>query len=61
MWRLVSKLMNNKRMLSNTEDNNEFVKVDDALQFFAFNMGNIDDLQNNLLRLGVALLNILNH
>ncbi|KAL4327156.1 hypothetical protein AHAS_Ahas13G0071900 [Arachis hypogaea] len=54
-WSLVSKLMNNKRMLSNTEDNNEFAKVDDALQFFAFNMGNIDDLQNKLLRLGSCI------
>ncbi|RYR52613.1 hypothetical protein Ahy_A06g027508 [Arachis hypogaea] len=55
MWQLVSKLMNNKRMLSNTEDNNEFVKVDDALQFFAFNIENIDDLQNKLLRLGSSI------
>ncbi|XP_015968498.1 uncharacterized protein LOC107492045 [Arachis duranensis] len=54
-WLLVSKLMNKKRMLSNTEDNNEFAKVDDALQFFAFNMGNIDDLQNKLLRLGSCI------
>ncbi|KAJ1428186.1 hypothetical protein SESBI_09192 [Sesbania bispinosa] len=86
-WFLVSKLMNNKRVsCSQGVDENEFAKVDSALQFFAFNMASksndMDDLQNKLARLGsciqdleegleplfrclikirVALLNILNH
>ncbi|KAJ1397667.1 hypothetical protein SESBI_31602 [Sesbania bispinosa] len=86
-WALVSKLMQNKRVgYTQGADENEFAKVDAALQFFAFNMANksndINDLQNKLEKLGtciqdleegleslfrrlikirVALLNILNH
>lgn len=88
-WSLVSKLMNSKKVsnsLSQGEDENEFAKVDTALEFFAFNMGSkssdIENLQNKLVNLGsciqdleegleslfrrlikirVALLNILNH
>lgn len=86
-WSLVSKLMHNKRVSnSQSEDENEFAKVDSALQFFAFNLASksndIDNLQNKLVNLGsciqdleegleslfrrlikirVALLNILNH
>ncbi|XP_061372650.1 uncharacterized protein LOC133315108 [Gastrolobium bilobum] len=86
-WALVSKLMHNKRV-GHTQgtDENEFAKVDAALQFFVFNMAtksnDINDLQKKLEKLGscmqdleegleslfrrlikirVALLNILNH
>ena len=57
---LVSKLMNSKRV-SNAAgvDENEFAKVDAALQFFAFKMASksndIDDLQNKLARLGSCI------
>lgn len=86
-WSLVSKLMNNKRVgYAQGADENEFAKVDAALQLFAFNMStkssDINDLQKKLEHLGtcmqdleegldslfrrlikirVALLNILNH
>lgn len=88
-WSLVSKLMHSKRVSNysqGVDDENEFAKVDTALQFFAFNnaskSNDINDLQNKLARLGsciqdleegleplfrrlikirVALLNILNH
>lgn len=83
-WSLVSKLMHNKRVAS--DENNEFAKVDAALQFFVFNLtsklNNTNDLQNKLenlesciqdieegleslfrrlIRIRVALLNIINH
>lgn len=84
-WSLVSKLMvNSKKMSQEVDVENEFTKVDTALQFFAINKSNddINDLQRKLERLGsciqeleegleslfrrlikirVALLNILNH
>ncbi|KHN20055.1 uncharacterized protein LOC114414049 [Glycine soja] len=89
-WALVSKLMHNKRVATGYAqgaDENEFAKVDAALQLFAFNMStksndDISDLQKKLENLGtciqdleegleslfrrlikirVALLNILNH
>ncbi|KAK7351863.1 hypothetical protein VNO77_11606 [Canavalia gladiata] len=86
-WTLVSKLMHNKRVgYAQGADDNEFAKVDGALQFFAFNMStksnDINDLQKKLENLGsciqdleegleslfrrlikirVALLNILNN
>ncbi|XP_054786840.1 uncharacterized protein LOC129293060 [Prosopis cineraria] len=56
-WSLVSKLMHSKRVVSaqGVEDENEFEKVDSALQFFVFNMtsksNNINDLQNKLEKL----------
>jgi hypothetical protein len=88
-WSLVSKIMNSKRVSNSSsqgEDENEFAKVDNALEFFALNLGSklsdIENLQNKLVNLGsciqdleegleslfrrlikirVALLNILNH
>ncbi|XP_020203296.1 uncharacterized protein LOC109788869 [Cajanus cajan] len=86
-WGLVSKLMHNKRAgYTQGTDENEFAKVDAALQLFAFNMStksnDINELQKKLENLGsciqdleegleslfrrlikirVALLNILNH
>lgn len=88
-WSLVSKLMNSKRVSNSSpqnEDENEFAKVDNALELFAFNIGSklsdVENLQNKLVSLGsciqdfeegleslfrrlikirVALLNILNH
>ncbi|XP_058759010.1 uncharacterized protein LOC131632242 [Vicia villosa] len=88
-WSLVSKLMNSKRVSnssSQSEDENEFAKVDNALELFAFNIGSklsdVENLQKKLVNLGsciqdfeegleslfrrlikirVALLNILNH
>lgn len=88
-WSLVSKVLSSKRVsnsLSQGEDENEFAKVDNALELFAFNIGSklsdVENLQNKLVNLGsciqdfeegleslfrrlikirVALLNILNH
>ncbi|WVZ19214.1 hypothetical protein V8G54_006536 [Vigna mungo] len=86
-WALVSKLMQSKRVgYAQVADDNEFAKVDAALQLFALNMStksnDINDLQKKLATLGtciqdleegleslfrrlikirVALLNILNH
>ncbi|KAK7310627.1 hypothetical protein RJT34_08239 [Clitoria ternatea] len=86
-WALVSKLMQNKRAgYAQGADENEFAKVDAALQLFALNMStksnDVHDLQKKLENLGsciqdleegleslfrrlikirVALLNILNH
>ncbi|KAK7352109.1 hypothetical protein VNO80_17526 [Phaseolus coccineus] len=86
-WALVSKLMHSKRVgYAQVAEENEFAKVDAALQLFALNMStksnDINDLQKKLENLGtciqdleegleslfrrlikirVALLNILNH
>lgn len=50
-WSFVPKLMSSKRFAS-AQDENEFAKVDAALQFFVFNLtsksNNINDLQNKL-------------
>ncbi|XP_061352401.1 uncharacterized protein LOC133297301 [Gastrolobium bilobum] len=59
-WSLVSKLMHSKRVsYSLGVDENEFAKVDAALQFFALNMASksndIDDLRNKLARLGSCI------
>lgn len=56
-WSLVSKLMHNKRVASaqGGDDENEFAKVDSALQSFIFNMtrksNNTNDLQYKLEKL----------
>ncbi|KAK4284742.1 hypothetical protein QN277_001530 [Acacia crassicarpa] len=56
-WSFVSKLMHSKRVASaqGGEDENEFAKVDSALQFFIFNTtsksNNTIDLQNKLGKL----------
>ncbi|RDX65575.1 hypothetical protein CR513_55755, partial [Mucuna pruriens] len=59
-WALVSKLMHNKRIgFTQGAEDNEFAKVDAALQFFALNMSaksnDISDLQKKLENLGTCI------
>lgn len=60
-WALVSKLMQNKRAGNAAQgaDENEFAKVDAALQFLAFNLASkstdISDLQKKLEKLGSCI------